>query len=76
MKRVRFAAPVWEDYLHLQHTDSALSKRLDQLIAACSTTPFDGIGCPRALAAPLQGWWSRRVTLTHRLVYRVVGEEI
>ncbi|WP_424980763.1 Txe/YoeB family addiction module toxin [Leisingera sp. S232] len=76
MRKLRFAAPVWEDYLTLQRAEPALSARLDQLLDACCRTPYDGIGRPCALASPLNGWWSRRLTHRHRLVYRVVGDQI
>ncbi len=33
-----------------------------------------GIGKPEPLKEALPGWWSRRITGEHRLVYRVVGK--
>jgi toxin YoeB len=32
--------------------------------------PFEGIGKPEALKGDLQGYWSRRITHEHRLVYK------
>lgn len=37
-------------------------------------TPFQGIGKPEPLRGSLKGWWSRRITQEHRLVYRIKGE--
>jgi toxin YoeB len=48
--------------------------RLNDLIKECSRTPFTGTGKPEALKGDLKGWWSRRVTLNDRLVYRVSGK--
>jgi toxin YoeB len=31
------------------------------------------LGKPEGLKGPLQGWWSRRITQEHRLVYRASG---
>lgn len=76
MKQIRFSGPVWDDYLHLQHTDPQLSARLDQLLDACARTPFEGVGKPCPLKSPLTGWWSRRLTHIHRLVYCVRGNEV
>lgn len=36
--------------------------------------PFRGTGKPEPLRRNLSGWWSRRITAEHRLVYRVTGK--
>jgi toxin YoeB len=33
---------------------------------------FQGIGKPEPLRGDLAGWWSRRITQEHRLVYSAV----
>ena len=33
--------------------------------------PFSGIGKPEALKHALSGFWSRRISEEHRMVYRV-----
>ena len=38
-------------------------------------SPFSGIGKPEPLVSNLKGWWSRRITREHRLVYRVSGSD-
>ena len=38
--------------------------------------PFSGIGKPERLRHAFQGYWSRRIDSEHRLVYKVVGEQI
>jgi toxin YoeB len=45
-------------------------ERLNFLILDASRTPFRGIGKPEPLRGDLSGWWSRRITQEHRLVYR------
>ena len=47
--------------------------RLNTLIKECQRTPFSGSGKPEPLKGNHKGWWSRRVTIEHRLVYRVTG---
>jgi len=47
--------------------------RLNGLIKQCMRTPFQGMGKPEPLRGELKGWWSRRITLEDRLVYRVSG---
>jgi toxin YoeB len=65
-----FAEQAWEDYLHWQAHDRKLLARINGLIKECQRTPFAGTGKPEPLRGPLSGWWSRRITQEHRLVYR------
>jgi toxin YoeB len=65
-----FHERAWSDYLHWQATDRALLERVNLLIKECSRTPFAGIGKPEPLRGEFVGWWSRRITREHRLVYR------
>jgi toxin YoeB len=43
------------------------------LIADARRNPFTGLGKPEPLRRNFKGWWSRRITDEHRLVYRVTG---
>ncbi len=63
----------WEDYLHWLEADRAMVRRINALIADIQRAHFSGIGKPEPLQRNLRGWWSRRITGEHRLVYRVVG---
>ena len=71
-----FAEQAWEDYLHWQTQDAKLLQRVNLLIKECQRTPFAGTGKPEPLRGDLRGWWSRRINLEHRLVYRVEGESL
>jgi toxin YoeB len=71
--RIVFASQAWEDYLHWQDTSPQTLARLNDLIKECRRTPFTGTGKPEPLRGDLKGWWSRRITLVDRLVYRVSG---
>lgn len=66
----------WEDYLYWQQTDKKTLKRLNELIKECMRTPFEGRGKPEALKNNLSGYWSRRITDGHRLVYKVYESRI
>lgn len=68
-----FSDQAWDDYLHWQAKDQTTLDRVNALIKECQRTPFKGTGKPEPLKGDLKGWWSRRVTLEDRLVYRVAG---
>jgi toxin YoeB len=65
-----FAEEAWDDYLYWQRQDKAVLKRIHELIIACKREPFAGIGKPEPLKHALAGFWSRRITQEHRMVYR------
>ena len=72
--RLIWAAKAWDDYLHWQATDVNALRRINELIEECQRHPFTGTGKPEPLRESLEGWWSRRITVTDRLVYRVSGK--
>lgn len=64
----------WEDYLHWQATDRKVLLRINELLKDTLRHPFEGIGKPEPLKGTFTGYWSRRITREHRLVYTVTGE--
>jgi toxin YoeB len=76
--KVTFSGKGWTDYLYWQAQDRRILKRVNQLIEDISRNENEGIGKPEPLRHEWAGWWSRRITLEHRLVYRVTdgGVEI
>jgi toxin YoeB len=70
---VHFTALAWEDYRHWLRQDPDTLRRVNELIEDACRHPFTGLGKPEALKGDLAGWWSRRITGEHRLVYRVAG---
>jgi toxin YoeB len=71
-----FTPTAWEDYLWYQDHDRKLLKRVNLLIQETLRTPFEGIGKPEPLKANLAGYWSRRITDEHRLVYAATKTEL
>lgn len=71
-----FTEKAWEDYLHWQATDKKLLLRINALIKECLRTPFSGTGKPEPLRGDLRGWWSRRIDLEHRLVYKPTEDSL
>lgn len=56
--------------------DASIAERILTLIAETLRNPASGTGRPTALKGVLDGCLSRRITLQHRLVYRIVGDRI
>jgi toxin YoeB len=71
-----FDERAWQDHPHWQTSDPKLLERLNALIKECCRTPFKGTGKPEPLRGALSGWWSRRITREHWLVYRVQEGEL
>lgn len=69
--RLIFADQAWEDYLFWQKQDKRMVERINKLIQVTQREPFSGLGKPEALKHALSGFWSRRITDEHRMVYRV-----
>ena len=68
-----WAPSAWEDYVRWQQTDKAVVAKINELIRDTLRNPFSGLGKPEPLRENLKGFWSRRITGEHRLVYRVIG---
>ena len=51
-------------------------KRIYALLDSILKTPFEGIGKPEALKSNYSGYWSRRITEEHRIVYKVEADRI
>jgi toxin YoeB len=72
--KVIFSEEAWEDYLFWQRTDPKALKRIHELIRDATRHPLEGIGKPEPLRHALSGYWSRRITQEHRMVYRATGD--
>ncbi len=71
--RLTFDEVAWSQYLQWLEEDRKVVARINVLIGECLRDPFRGTGKPEPLRQNLAGWWSRRITGEHRLVYRVRG---
>jgi toxin YoeB len=75
--QVAFTDHAWEEYLYWQEHGADVLEKINELIKEIKRTPFKGKGKPEPLKGNLAGYWSRRITGEHRLVYRVqdTGED-
>ncbi len=74
--RITFSQNAWEDYTSWQADDRKILKKINELIKDIQKTPYSGLGKPEALKYDLSGYWSRRIDMEHRLVYKVIDDEI
>jgi len=71
-----FSDEAWDDYLYWQKHDRKLVERIHRLVQEIRREPFGGMGKPERLRHALAGYWSRRITDEHRMVYKVEGEAL
>ena len=69
--RIIFVSTAWEDYLYWQTHDKSILKKINSFIKEIERTPFEGSGKTEPLKYNLATWWSRRINLEHRLVYKL-----
>jgi len=74
--KIVFADQAWEDYLHWQREDRRILQRINALIRETCRDLFSGTGKPEPLRHALTGFWSRRITEEHRMVYKPDGDAL
>ena len=74
--KLMFTELGWDDYTYWQTHNKQVFKKLNTLIKDVLRDPVHGLGKPERLKESLSGFWSRRVTLEHRLVYAFDDEKV
>ncbi len=74
--KVLFEFSAFEEFNHWAIADRKIYLKIVKLIEDINRSPFSGLGKPEPLKHELSGYWSRRITDEHRLVYRVKDGEI
>ena len=70
---IEFTEIAWEDYVYWIDNDEIVVVKIKELINSITKDPFKGIGKPEPLKFGLKGFWSRRISNEHRLVYQITG---
>lgn len=76
MRKITFHPEAWDEYLHWHREDRNTFERINRLIADACSNGNEGIGKPEPLRGDLSGFWSRRITKEHRLVYAVTDDDV
>jgi len=74
--RLVWSEKSWDDCLYWQQTDKQILKKVNSLLKDIKRDSFSGIGKPEPLKYQFSGFWSRRITDEHRLVYEVSDNSI
>lgn len=74
--KLTFTHEAWEEYLYWQSIDKRVLKKINTLIKDIKRDSFSGLGKPESLRHELQGYWSRRITDEHRLIYEIFEKSI
>ena len=71
-----FSDDAWEQYLYWQTEDKRILRKINDLIRDIERNGNQGLGKPEALKHELAGFWSRRITDEHRLIYCIDADNI
>jgi len=74
--KLLFSENAWSDYLFWQKTDKKILKRINKLIKDIQRNKYEGFGKPETLKHNLSGYWSRRITNEHRIIYKIEDDSI
>ncbi|GHV93406.1 toxin YoeB [Spirochaetia bacterium] len=73
---ISFEKSAFEEYREWAVEDKKIFAKINALITEIMRDPFHGSGKPEPLKENLSGYWSRRITQEHRLVYTVSSSHI
>ena len=76
MRSVYIEPSAWAEFGWWLQNDMKIAKKIHLLLENTARTPFDGLGKPEPLKSNYSGYWSRRITQEHRLVYKVENDKI
>jgi toxin YoeB len=76
MLNIEFMSKAWLDLGWFVQNDFKNVKKIYALLENTIKNPFEGIGQPEPLKSNYKGYWSRRINLEHRIVYKVEDDKI
>ena len=62
--------------LHYKSGNKSVIRKIEQIFLELAISPYEGTGNPEALKYHLKGYWSRRINLKDRIIYRVYEKEV
>ena len=64
----------WDDYVAAQSQDRTTLNRINTLLKSIERNGYDAIGNIEPLRGNWSGWWSARIILKDRLIFRISGD--
>ncbi|MEI6873632.1 MAG: Txe/YoeB family addiction module toxin [Spirochaetota bacterium] len=74
--KICFTQDAFADYKAWASEDKKIFEKINSLINDVIRSPFSGLGKPEPLKHELSGFWSRRITSEHRMVYQVRNDSV
>lgn len=71
-----YASQAKEDYIYWKKNNLKIFNKIKQLLEDIKMRPFTDLGKPEPLRFKKSGYWSRRINHEHRLVYKIVEDDI
>ena len=75
-KLISFSDSAFAEYCQWAKENKKIHEKINTFITEIKRDPFHGTGKPEPLKGSLSGFWSRRITEKHRLVYKVLQDQI
>jgi toxin YoeB len=75
-RKIVFEASAFKDFNEWATIDKKIYQKIVELIKDIERSPFVGLGKPEPLKHELSGYWSRRISEEHRLIYKVSDTEL
>jgi len=76
MRQIIFEGDAFAQFTNWVVEDKKIYAKIVRLIKDIDRSPYTGLGKPEPLRHDLAGYWSRRITDEHRLVYKVSEDAI
>jgi toxin YoeB len=76
MRSISFSSSAFQEYNEWIERDKDVFLKIKELIKDILRDPFKGLGKPEPLKGNYAGFWSRRITQEHRLIYAITPETI
>jgi toxin YoeB len=76
MRDVSFKPEAWDDFGWWAKNNPKMLSKIFNLLDNTRKTPFQGLGKPEPLKGNYSGYWSRRITDEHRLIYEIADDTI
>jgi toxin YoeB len=73
---ISFSSSAFDEYRQWAEEDEKIFEKVNTLITEIQRDPFHGTGKPEPLKGNWRGYWSRRITHEHRLIYKVSPDQV